>query len=465
MSRRFALMALMLALATASALAYQWVQLTDFNGYGAQNGSALCAGVTTGADDVTRNCVYMLHGGYGQFERYDTDLDSWKYKACIPSIPNRIYSYPGGALCYVPDPYASPQNGWVFAFPGSMSTTYPSREFWVYHPEYGTSGAGDTGKWKQATNDVPDNTGGVIEGAALCYGGTTMIGTRSYAVIYAFNGQDHYVNGDWHGHFFRYMFELVPYDQGGSAPEDGEWDELTPVPDKVKLGGALVWLPNPDAEHAGPPWVIAATAGRTDDYLWRYEAAAQYEWTGTNPELDDNEGEGCCLARLNGDGVIMLYGGGSSLFSAVLPAEPGHSGSIWTGGTPYETSVKAGAAVAELDGMFYAEFGEDNYSIFWALDPSGGGGGQSAAGAGSPATFVAVRAGRGQSKFTVHCQPGPVSLKLINSAGTVVSTVKTEARSGLAELTWPHGSSASGAYLYVVTTRSGTVTGKLTVVR
>jgi hypothetical protein len=451
-------MALILALATVPALAYDWVELEPFNGYGAQSGSALCAGVATEANSETYNCVWMLHGGYASFERYDIDLNEWDQKAWFPSGTNRIYTYSGGALCYVPNPNTNPPNGWVFGFPGSMSTNYPSREFWVYYPEFGTPGAGDTGKWERVNSDVPDDEGGVTEGGALCYGGTTTIHGVTHAVIYAFTGQEHQDENDtWWAHFFRYTFEF-------GAPKDGTWEQLESIEgEKVNMGGALVWLPNWDAEYAEPPWVIATTAGYTDDAFWRYDPAAQYIWTGVNPVLDDDEGAGCCLARLNGDGVVILYGGGSDKFSVVVPAEPSRPGSIWTEDTPAE--VEDGAAVAGLNNVFYAECGEDNELRFYALYPYGRGGGQGGGEAGHAAPRVAARAGRGQSHFTVRCQPGPVSLKLVNSAGAVVATVKAEARSGLAELTWPHGSSASGAYLFVLSTPSGTATGKLAIVR
>jgi hypothetical protein len=191
------------------------------------------------------------------------------------------------------------------------------------------------------------------------------------------------------------------------------------------------------------------------------------------PELAHDEGEGACLTtRFGGSSVMLLYGGGEDQYSKCRPTQQ-YPGWIETHNNPlapdeYPTHSEAGSAVAQIGNVVYTEFGYDNQFHFWAYydDPvPGGGGGQDGGGVGRPAPRVAVRSSRGQSDFTVHCQPGPVSLRLVNSAGAVVSTVKAEARSGLAELTWPHGSSASGVYLYVVSTQSGPVTGKLTVVR
>jgi hypothetical protein len=464
MSRTFALMALMLALATAPALAYEWAQLDDFDNQGANSGSALCAGVTTEANSETYNAVWMIHGGSAVFERYDIALDSWAKKAYFPYTTNRPYVHPRGALCFVPNPNASPLNGWVFGIPGSPNTTYPCYEFWVYFPDFGTPGAGDTGKWVQCA-DIPEDDDGETEGAALCYGGTTTVHGMTHAVIYAFTGQE-YQDEEYtsHVYFWRYTFEFA-------APADGTWEQLESIAgENVNMGGALAWVPHVDANH-NDQWVVATTNGSTDDCLWRYDPTAQYnKWTGVNPVFDDNEGPGCCLAGLqSGSGVMMLYGGGSRYYSIVVPAEGSSPGSIETDYNPPDgedyVEAKAGSAVAELDGVFYAEFGDENGLEFWGLYPTGRGGGQGTGGAGCPAPRVAVHTTRGSSNFTVCCRPGPVSLKIVNSAGTVVSTVKAEARSGLAELTWPHGPSASGAYLYIVSTSSGVSTGKLTVVR
>jgi hypothetical protein len=471
MSRTLALVTLVVLLAAAPAGAH-WVRKASFGGYGALEGSALCAGAATEADGVTRNCVWMLHGWSWYFQRFydNAEVGQWDLKSQLPSGPNRPYVYPGGALAYVPDPYACPPNGWVFAFPGSMSSAFPSREFYVYHP-----GEGPLGTWYSAPSIPESESAGVTGGAALCYGGMTEIGGRSYAAVYAFTGQETDLGGgNWSGHFFRYVFELVPYDNG--APEHGYWEELTPVPDKVEPGAALTWLPNPVTSnpHVGG-WVIAMTAGNTSQSLWRYDATAPlFVWTGVNPALANHEGPGACLTtRDGGSSVMLLYGGGKDEYSLCQPAEPQDPGWIVTRYNPPDpdgnpTHSKAGGAVARIGNVTYAEFGLDNVPWFWAFydDPvSGGSGGQGGGGVGRPALRVAVRSTRGQSDFTVHCQPGPVSLKLVNSAGAVVSTVKAEARSGLAELTWPHGSSASGIYLYVVSTRSGVATGKVTVMK
>lgn len=212
MSRTLALVTLVVLLAAAPALA-QWVEKEPFNGYGAQDGSALCAGVATEADGVTRSCVWMLHGNSGSFERFydNATTGHWDGKGWFPSGPNRLLTYPGGALAYVPDPSASPPNGWVFAFPGTMVDSWPSQEFYVYYP-----GDGPNGTWYPAP-PVPEEDG-VVEGAALCYGGVTMIGGLPYAVIYAFTGQEDGGAGDWYGHFFRYVFLLLPYKRGGGRP-------------------------------------------------------------------------------------------------------------------------------------------------------------------------------------------------------------------------------------------------------
>jgi hypothetical protein len=118
MSRTLALVTLVVLLAAAPAGAH-WVRKASFGGYGALEGSALCAGAATEADGVTRNCVWMLHGWSWYFQRFydNAEVGQWDIKSQFPSGPNRPCVYPGGALAYVPDPYACPPNGWVVRLP------------------------------------------------------------------------------------------------------------------------------------------------------------------------------------------------------------------------------------------------------------------------------------------------------------------------------------------------------------
>jgi len=455
-------------LLAAAPLWADWIQRKSLSEYGAEPGSALCSGVATEADNVTRSSVWMLHGGSNYFDRFCEDQDSgeWVQMSDVPSSEHRPHVYWGGSLAYVPDPFACPPNGWVFAFPGTGDPEYPSQEFLVFHP-----GEGSLGTWHSAP-PVPDEEG-VTGGAALCYGGGTMIGGRAHAILYAFTGQEDNVNDDWSGHFYRYVFELVPYDEGGSAPEQGEWEELTPVPDKVKPGGALTWCPNPDPQHPNTGGrVIAMTAGNNDKYLWRYDPTALHVWSGANPELADDQDKGACLTtRFDSSTVMMLYGGGYDSFSLCQPAEPPYPGWIETDSNPpapdgRATKSRAGSAVTQIDNIVYAVFGTDNGRAFWAYrDDASREGGEGSSRPGLQAPLVAVRNTKGSSSFTVRCRPGPVLLRMFNSAGIVVSRTSTEARTGQAVLTWPNTSQASGVYLYMVSTPSGFVTGKVTVVR
>ncbi len=116
MSRTLTLVTLMLAIAVALAAAQDWEALQDVNGHGTYGGSALCAGAATEPDGVTRTCVWMLHGLSKSFERYDVTASAWTQMA---DISGDAYVDWGGALAYVPNPWAWPTpSGWVFAFKG-----------------------------------------------------------------------------------------------------------------------------------------------------------------------------------------------------------------------------------------------------------------------------------------------------------------------------------------------------------
>jgi hypothetical protein len=433
-----ALIALCL-LVVSPALGY-WDRKANPGQYGADLGSALCAGVATEEDNTTRNCVWFLEngqqGGSDWFQRYDVGTDAWAFKQ---NLPNQIDA--GGALAFVTDPSACPQNGWVFALRGGNTA-----DFWVFYP--------NENHWYVLAGNqlVPEN---VIAGGALCYGGIRDIGGTPHAVLYAFTGQEHYDNGFWYGHFFRYVFELIPYD----GPQQGWWERLADIAGRVGEGGALAWVPLPDAQQT-PLGLVIGLEGGGDDVIWRYDPVEDEWWGGVN--IDPPAQTGACMTpRADGNRVMLLHGGSTANYTFY---DASNNTRITQSPTPQ--TVKGGAGIAQLNDLCYAEFGTHNQGgvqfHVWMGPPEGGQGDVIGA---AEMPDVSVRQGRRSHTFAVRAEPGPVSLTIADAAGRVVGTARTECADGTAVLTWDHSASPDGVHLYVVSSTSGTVTGKTLVMR
>jgi hypothetical protein len=413
-------------------------------------GSALCAGDATEPSGY-KQCVWLLHGSSNTFERYRVADNEWDPMEDLPGDPTGS----GGALAYVPDPFAYPwPSGLVFALKGGNTP-----DFLVYCPGNNT--------WVPL-EPAPQN---VIAGGALCYGGEDMVGGLRCAILYAFTGQSDQDRGG----FYRYVFPEVPYD-----PDGGHWEPLVPVPHAVSPGAALAWIRLSNSELSS--WALTAfTGGATNTDFWWYArppGGGPPSWyirdITTWPQH-----EGACMTSLtcgNGDPcVAMLYGG-----DQVEPAADSWCDFYYPfraprfirqDDTPLE--VAAGSALAYVFGgttvlsAVYAEFGrqEEPNRTFWRLPVPASSGGQSSGNVALTANRVQVLAGMNQSRFIVSCQPGPVSMKVFNSAGAVVATLRASANAGRAEFVWPHAGVPSGVYLYAVSCTSGLLTGKVVVMK
>jgi hypothetical protein len=376
----------------------------------------------------------MLHGGVGNFERYDIEDNWWDDREEIPGFVGY-----GGALAYVPDPFAYPQNGYVFALKGE-----PSWGFYVYRP--------GSDQWYPAT-DVPER---VEAGGALCYGGTCMINGLRYAIVYAFSGSEHLDENDVHwGHFYRYVFPLVPYD----GPVTGTWERLRDIPGSVEAGGALAWCPN-----VGPPagmGYVLALRGGGDNAIWRYDPAAPAQPWQNEISFEPPGQGGAAMASLpDGASLVFIHGGGGNAFS--------HYDAGYPTVTPLGPTLEAqydGAALAQFDWHPYSNiwpvFPPPPRRRFWRYDFQSPDGGQGRGAATIPDMQVRVLAEPGRHVLRVRTPPGALELKVVNSAGVVVGSDRAMAVSGEAALTWEHGAATAGVYFYSVVGPAGTVTGKL----
>jgi len=422
-----------------------WVPRRDLI-YNQHEGSALTAGMATEPTGISpRACIWMLHGGEaGSFERYDIEDNLWEPR---PDIPGSVG--PGGALVYVPDPSAWPENGWVFAFRGGSSAG-----FFVYLPQ--------ANAWYPITgDDLPE---GVTAGGALCYGGTCDINGVCHAVVYALTGQEHRdpdTDQFW-GHFWRYVFKLVPYD----GPTTGRWEKLTDIPGAVEAGGALAWCPEANPAPPPPNGYVLALRGGGDNAIWRFDPSTPgLPWV-NEATFDPPAQAGAAMASMpDGGTVVFVHGGAGYAFSAHLAG-----GSIVEQLGPTPEPQNDGAALAQYGWSPYGEFGPQagpppQWRHFRRYDIAGSSGGQGRGSATGHLMQVRVASDRDRHVFEVRNAASTVKLTVVNAAGTVIGRTRTSTASGGASLTWEHGSSAVGVYLYSISGPAGTATGKLTVVR
>jgi hypothetical protein len=446
------LMALMLVFATAPVLAQPgWVQMAPFTGPGADTGCALCTGNATEPGGY-KQCIWLLHGGSNWFERYDVTGHAWERMA---DIPGDAVGW-GGALAYVPDPFAYPwPRGLVFALKGKNTP-----DFKVYCP--------DNNAWVSLL-PVPQN---VTAGGALCYGGEVVVDGLRCAILYALTGQS---NQDG-GYFYRYLFPEAP----SSDPGAGHWEKLGLIRDPVSPGAALAW--NPVFDPTQWLWVLTAFVGNISN-LWQYINPFGPPFWRQFFCTTWNQNKGACMTGFNllGDSrpcVAMLYGSGH-----VDPAGdwwcdlhwPVHGTFDRQADTPLE--VDSGSALAYVvtqeafvpTPFIYAEFGRQDppSRSFYRLKvpTSSGSGTQSSGTAAQTATRVQTLAGRDQTRFVVSGQAGTVRIKILSSAGRVVAALSTSPSAGRAEFVWSHKGVPSGVYLYAVSGVSGVLTGKVMVVR
>jgi len=429
-------MALILAVAAVTANA-QWVELSPYGGPDALPGSALCAGIAPEPGSGSHLSVWMLHGSAVSFWRYDVLMDTWSPRADIGGAGN---VGPGGALAFVPDPIPEPTIGWIFAFKGGGS-----REFWVYYPE--------ANQWRQGP-PVPD-LDGVTTGGALCYGRDTVVDEAPAKIVYALTGNE---DLDGHGRFYRYVFPVMPR----ARAEYGSWQTLDAVPSVVNAGAAITWC-DLTASAYPPPWAVETFTGGTS-LMYGYCSTYPWPWQpfSTTPV---GQGPGACMATLpDSSSSVMLYGGDGHRCDVFTHVTAGGA-FIPQPSTPDDQPVREGAGIAVVSNRIFAEFGASNQRRFWYLPVPPTDGGQSAGSVDLDTRTVSVRTAGGQTVFYLRCADGPVALRVVNTAGMVVASAASRSQSGRAELTWQRGSSPSGVYLYFMTTPSGSLGGKLSIVK
>lgn len=430
------------------------MRLADFHGYPAFRGSALAAGrcdYEAGQPpphDLPINRVWLLHGDcnigwYNCFERYPipTPPDSWVLRQSLPWEEPFGFVGWGGALAYVPDPYAIPTNGRLFAFTGRNT-----RYFWTYNPALD--------EWTRMP-DPPTNTIG--DGGALCYGGIFELGGIQHAFLYAFAGNRS-------PRFFRYAYPLIPTD--GQPAGWGGWTELAPMLNNlpVKAGGCLAWCPLP-GNPVHTMGVVMALRGDDAVKLYFYDPA-QNTWTWSNFNLPYGAEAGAAMAAgASGRDIRFWLGGGARDFFWYVHSNANVSYCPF----PQGCNQYEGAALCQVGDTFYAVFGKYNqpFNQFWRYwhwgDEAGGGQGGSSSAAGQPAVRVQTR--HGEHRFHVSCAPGPVGLKVFNTAGAVVTRLSATAGPDGVDLAWSHASARTGVYLFEVETPQGRSSGKLTVFR
>lgn len=435
-----------------------WVRLADFHGYPAFRGSALAVGrcdYEAGQPpphDIPTNVVWLLHGDcdigeYNCFERYPIPTppqNPWALRQRLPwEEPFGLVDW-GGALAYVPDPYAAPPGGRLFAFTG-RNTPF----FWTYNPV--------TNEWTQMP-DLPEDVV-VGDGGALCYGGIFELGGVLHALLYAFVG-----NGS--PRFFRYAYPLSPME--GEPAGWGGWTELARMYSNlpVKAGGCLAWCRLPD-NVLHPRGLVMALRGDHTQGLYFYDPA-QDAWSWPNLLFGPAATGGAAMAAgASGSDIRFWAGGGTRSFMWYTYGEP----QVRYCQLPPDPDLKQyeGAALCQVGDTFYAVFGKHNepFTQFWRYwhwgDEQGGGQGGSFIAAGKPEVRVLSRPG--EHRFRVSCAPGPVGLKVFNTAGAVLTRLSATAGPGGADLVWTHTSARAGVYLFEVETPQGRGSGKLTVVR
>ncbi len=179
---------------------------------------------------------------------------------------------------------------------------------------------------------------------------------------------------------------------------------------------------------------------------------------------------GFTAAPVNNSCAAMLYGGGNRRCDFYYPWNVPRERLVPQDDAPQDVNDGSALAYAVSTtgyGAVYGEFGvqeDDNYE-FWRLAANESEGEQSSGNVARTKSRVQVLAGVNQSRFIVSCQPGPVSVKVFNSAGAVVAKLRASANAGRAELVWQRAGVPSGVYLYAVSCTSGVLTGKAVVVK
>jgi hypothetical protein len=422
--------------------------------YDSDPGSAVCAGLATNPAGETRHYVWNMiaYYNYGQFFAYDIDQHAQVYLHQTPLPAGK-----GGALAYVPEYWACPPNGWVFAFRGKEITGEAgTRDFWVYYPS--------RDKWYQAEGDqrVPEE---VKEGGSLCFGGVQALHGRSYAVLYAFTGQEDFVSPDWRGHFWRYTFQVVPFDEDG--PLLGQWEQMRSVRRDVTKGTALAWLPLCPAVSA--KGTVVAILGPLHDSVWTWEASEDTpgpDWVSRVPTAPYSVEGGASMAPLaNGHQVVFTYGGGTRDFhrwDAAYPSQP----PVPRQNTPED--VEYGAGLCRLGDTCYLDIGTQpnipTYMFGYFVNDPGDGG--QTAGLGDLASLrVRISAAPGSHRFDASGVTGPVRLVVTDAAGRLLKSAHSESHAGSASLTWTHPGLPAGVYFYRVSADGQSVGGKVTVLR
>ncbi|NPV13856.1 T9SS type A sorting domain-containing protein [candidate division WOR-3 bacterium] len=434
-----------------------WEPLPPPPQYNAYAGSALCAGIATEEDGRTRRSVWFLQDGYygnDIFSRYDIDDFLWRSYGIVPFVPLG----PDGAIAFVPDPYAFPENGWVLCLRGNET-----REFWVFYPE--------DGAWVQGP-PVPET---VEEGAALCFGGFQEIYGRSYAVLYAFTGKEHEISpGYYRGHFFRYIFEIVPYINKGlgrnSAPIRGSWERLADIVGHVEEEAALAWVPmSPDSPIAYPMGLVIGLKNNEDGQGWIYHYdPVRNTWWDVRPIVGYRRlYDGACMTAHYRDSTMFLEGGGTEYYNFYDVIR----GTIYSA-TSTPQKVREGTALAGLlpkNDTIYAEFGRQ-------LAPPAPGFSRHNSPPyqeGSQGTSTNLNAGinvvlqphRTFHIFTVKCASGAVRLLIMDITGRTVAYLSAECRNEVVDIIWNHPIIPSGVYFWKVSSTSGVTNGKLVITK
>jgi hypothetical protein len=414
----------------------EWERLADIPPPGqCYPGSGMVYGPMDGTE-----YIWLLYGTSqerGYLACYDIAEDTWYIKARMPQDPETGW---GGALAYVPDPYAEVPDGSLFAFKGNNSS-----QFWLY--------AFGTDEWidcppltDTAHNEVPVSGGG-----ALCFGGYGYHEGLGYAYVYAFCG------GGCEG-FFRYRFGIVPHDEDG-----GKWEQMPGLNQLVDEGGALVWCEMPESPTYTKGLVYAIRGD--DSYgLYRYNPLTDVWDHVTNMEWD-----------VGGGGALAPGPNGSSFFGFF-----GNSGREWfyhnavagsfvyfdEGDSLTWDEQRSGAAIAYDGDYVYGELGRtDGEFRRYEYPESFGGGGQGHPSALAGALTVSVQPGPGAHTFLVTgMEQGPVRLQIVDAGGRVCHSAVASVRPDRAAVVWNHEGAAPGVYFYRVTSGDMQATGKLTVV-